>query len=703
MVVSRASRGDKKYKETTLKVVTNPFLISLFLAVAIITALPPIFQKYKVETVHREQLVDHQTTYYADLNGDGTSEKIEFRQLDTNFFSVTVFENQKIFNQWNFQGKVLLTQRLPVATFGDDSSKSFYFFSYKDHKIYLHGLNPLENKFITRNKFVTDFFPVKKNPDCHFHQLAFFDSDNNGVKDFYFYSETAYSKQPRRVFEYDPVRDTVYSSVKSYADLNYSVLTLSGKDSLNFIFATRAVGNSTLKDPYSDLFSWLMDIGKNLSFRFEPIRIGVYPSASSVTAIKIKGHEYFVVLNIYFGTEKHSCSLRLYNPQFKLVKERKFPFSSMWDGAVLYSNNRQSNYFYIINNNGLVEKRNASFKVISRRHLPPLNGMPVIKENVDGEAGDELIFESRDLDKLIIARSDFSNYVTVNSAGMRYIRYISLKLNGHKSPELVVSSNAQELILSYGFNDLYYLKYPVWAGIYLTVLLMVLLIEKGQRHRSELRYQTEKNIAELQLKAIKNQIDPHFTLNTLNSIGSLIYKQDRDKADYVFGKYSKLLRQTILNSDKILTTLSDELDYVENYLELEQFRNGDKFNWNITVPESIKRDVKIPKMLIHTFVENAVKHGLRHLDKGGELTISIDDHTDNYTLVIRDNGIGRQRAQEIEIANTGKGLGILDQILDLYYKLMKVRITYSIRDRVDNNGDPLGTEARIKIPVRSKL
>ena len=213
-----------------------------------------------------------------------------------------------------------------------------------------------------------------------------------------------------------------------------------------------------------------------------------------------------------------------------------------------------------------------------------------------------------------------------------------------------------------------------------------------------MKYNAEREIAELQLKAIKNQVDPHFTLNILNSIGSLFYKQDKDKADYVFGKYSKLLLSTILNSDKIVTTLSDELDYVGNYLELEKFRNADRFNWKIDLDENINTDIKIPKMLIHTFVENAIKHGLKHKEGKGELIILANKNSREYHINVRDNGIGRKQSKNLKHKSTGKGLNILNQILDLYCSLMKVRITYNIKDLVDENENASGTEVSIKIP-----
>ena len=106
-------------------------------------------------------------------------------------------------------------------------------------------------------------------------------------------------------------------------------------------------------------------------------------------------------------------------------------------------------------------------------------------------------------------------------------------------------------------------------------------------------------------------------------------------------------------------------------------------------------------MLIHTFVENSIKHGLRHLEKAGKLSISISDNFDSSKIIIQDNGVGRRRANEIEFGNTERGLKILDQILDLYFNLMNVKITYNIEDLIDYDKNSLGTEVNIEIPINN--
>jgi len=107
-------------------------------------------------------------------------------------------------------------------------------------------------------------------------------------------------------------------------------------------------------------------------------------------------------------------------------------------------------------------------------------------------------------------------------------------------------------------------------------------------------------------------------------------------------------------------------------------------------------------MLIYTFVENAIKHGIRHLEGKGELVITAESLNKTYTLTISDNGIGRSKAKDYSKFSTGKGLSILDQILDLYFKIEGVRINYEIIDILDDIDKPKGTKVIIKVPIKTK-
>jgi len=200
------------------------------------------------------------------------------------------------------------------------------------------------------------------------------------------------------------------------------------------------------------------------------------------------------------------------------------------------------------------------------------------------------------------------------------------------------------------------------------------------------------------MKAVSNQIDPHFILNTLNSIGSLYAtEKDREKADYIFGKYARLVKQIVISSDQIMVTLSEELDFVQNYIDLERFRCNNSFDYSINIDEGVDLQTKIPRMLIHTFVENAIKYGVRNKSEGGVLQIGIEKNTCKYHIRIEDNGPGLG-VDENSISGTGKGLHIVNELIDLYYQLEKKRITYSLQNIPGRGNTLAGARVVIDIP-----
>jgi LytS/YehU family sensor histidine kinase len=203
------------------------------------------------------------------------------------------------------------------------------------------------------------------------------------------------------------------------------------------------------------------------------------------------------------------------------------------------------------------------------------------------------------------------------------------------------------------------------------------------------------------MRAIANQIDPHFTLNILNTIGSLYASEEnRDTADYIFGKYARLIRQTVISSDQIIITLGEELEFVRNYIDLERFRSNNSFDYSIDVGHDIDLRTKIPRMLIHTFVENAIKYGIRNKSGDGSLNISLNKKDNIYRIIIEDNGPGLD-SQSTSVNGTGKGLIILNELIELYYKLEKVRIKYTLQNISGPGNTVAGTIAAIEIQYRN--
>ncbi|MFZ4521499.1 MAG: histidine kinase [Bacteroidales bacterium] len=214
------------------------------------------------------------------------------------------------------------------------------------------------------------------------------------------------------------------------------------------------------------------------------------------------------------------------------------------------------------------------------------------------------------------------------------------------------------------------------------------------------KLESGKKIAELQLIAIRNQIDPHFTFNAMNSIASVILKEEKEKAYTFFVKLSNMIRQVLTSGDKITRTLAEELVFVQNYLEIEKLRFRDSFQFRIDIIQPVNLDQEVPKMVIQTYAENALKHGLLNKKDGdGELVITIGEADNKLHIEIEDNGIGREKAREIGQKSTGKGMMILNFYYDFFDRYNDQKIIHAVTDLITENNEPAGTNVTIIIPA----
>jgi anti-sigma regulatory factor (Ser/Thr protein kinase) len=244
-----------------------------------------------------------------------------------------------------------------------------------------------------------------------------------------------------------------------------------------------------------------------------------------------------------------------------------------------------------------------------------------------------------------------------------------------------------------------------WFRILIPLMFAVLFFWLGfifmnrKRKRETEKLETEKRMAELHLISMRNQIDPHFTFNAINSIASVILKEEKEKAYSFFVKLSAMIRQVLTSGDKITRPLAEELGFVKNYLEIEKLRFRESFQFAIEVEEGVNPDQEVPKMVIQTYAENALKHGLLNKKEGeGLLTIKISEESGNLRIVVEDNGIGRQAARKLGSQSTGKGLHILNSYYDFFNRYNQHKIQHEIVDLFTDQNQPAGMRVVVIIP-----
>ena len=237
----------------------------------------------------------------------------------------------------------------------------------------------------------------------------------------------------------------------------------------------------------------------------------------------------------------------------------------------------------------------------------------------------------------------------------------------------------------------------------IVILIAILRIRQIQKRAVE-KTRVNKQFAELELQALQSQMNPHFVFNALGAIQHYILKQEEKKANRYLTRFSKLMRLFLDSSREKYISLKDELTLLETYLDLEQLRFKDKFDFEIKIDEDLLPDtIEIPSMLIQPFVENAINHGLLYKKDKGHLSIVFQqDNHDNLICLIKDNGVGRKEAmrrkRKAMKSYKSQGTQIVEERLNTLNFIEETNITFDISDILDTSGNCNGTLVSILIP-----
>ncbi|THU38292.1 hypothetical protein FAM09_16585 [Niastella caeni] len=256
---------------------------------------------------------------------------------------------------------------------------------------------------------------------------------------------------------------------------------------------------------------------------------------------------------------------------------------------------------------------------------------------------------------------------------------------------------------------------PYWQttwfiiGCVLVSMLATAFIFTGRnrlmRRREQAKQQVEQQLQELEQKALRAQMNPHFIFNCMNSIQAFIMDKDIMSANKYISRFASLIRQTLNNSFQPFISVANEVKYITTYVNLEQMRYNNMFSYVVHVDEDIIQDeVFMPGMMLQPYIENAIRHGIHHRnDDRGRVDISFNKK-DNYIIcTIRDNGIGRKNAQIIKTNDPREyqshGMQLTQERIDLMNKNAKHKITVAITDHTDKEGMAAGTGIVIHFPI----
>lgn len=245
-------------------------------------------------------------------------------------------------------------------------------------------------------------------------------------------------------------------------------------------------------------------------------------------------------------------------------------------------------------------------------------------------------------------------------------------------------------------------------GSIMAFLLIILLMNRyrvitEERKKAE-KAGFEKELHELQMKALRSQMNPHFIFNCLNSVQRYILKNDKNNAVEYLQKFATLMRLILDNSEKNMVSLHDEIQMLELYIHLEALRLDQGLDFEMQIDPLIDQEnMMIPSMILQPYVENAFIHGLMHKEEKGKIKVEIIKEGDLLKCIIEDNGIGRSKAAEIKnrktIKHISKGLSITKARVDLLNQINNSSNSITVYDLVGEDNVAEGTRVEVLIPV----
>jgi hypothetical protein len=233
------------------------------------------------------------------------------------------------------------------------------------------------------------------------------------------------------------------------------------------------------------------------------------------------------------------------------------------------------------------------------------------------------------------------------------------------------------------------------------------------RRRQREREQLNRKMMDIERMALQAQMNPHFIFNCLTSVQQYIVDQDILSANKYISGLARLIRLTLHNSSLAFIRLTDEIDYLSAYMALEKLRFKEKMEYSIDVdPQILQSSCYIPPMLIQPYVENSIRHGLRHRKGGmGYLWLRIrQDGTEGrrgLTVIVEDNGIGRERSAQYKttehIEYQSRGMTMTAERIRMINAAYGGNIRVEVTDLEDAAGQPAGTRVIMQFRMFDNL
>jgi hypothetical protein len=273
----------------------------------------------------------------------------------------------------------------------------------------------------------------------------------------------------------------------------------------------------------------------------------------------------------------------------------------------------------------------------------------------------------------------------------------------YREPDPRLSGQEDPDMLAKQLGSLFSRYWYVPTGIFAAFVAMGLFLVRQRRvqRRNEEKRLLENRLMQMEMKALRSQINPHFIFNAFNSIQRYILKNERENANTYLVRFSQLVRSILELSKKELISLAEEIATIGLYLEVESMRFKHAFQYRINVSDSVDTgQVRLPPLIIQPFVENAIWHGLLLKEGMKELDINIISENGLILVEIIDNGIGREAAAAFrnkDMHHRSFGMEITRDRLEVLRKAHNLDIRFEVMDCKNERSEPTGTRVVLYI------
>ena len=257
----------------------------------------------------------------------------------------------------------------------------------------------------------------------------------------------------------------------------------------------------------------------------------------------------------------------------------------------------------------------------------------------------------------------------------------------------------EALLTEKGKRQTQFTLFIILGSLFLIGLILLIYNQIQVKRRLIL----QKEVAEYEQKALHLQMNPHFVFNCLGAISSFIVQNGTDSALKYLSKFSKLMRLTLEYSKGSLIPIDKEIESLQNYLELEQLRFNNKFQFAITSSDKVEFNMGLPPLLVQPFVENAILHGMVPKEGNGRIDVTFDVQNDQLVCSITDDGIGLIESKLLKENSMTAHQSMAMEITKKRLKIMESTTSKAAQidiESFDNNQSKTGTKVTLRLPIQ---